>query len=180
MAGFTVDANTGLVRIARGDRQGIRFTVVDENGAVIDVSLNSFKFTVKRSIDDAITAAKFQKTSPLANGIDLTLAATGIVDVLIAQVDTASLSGKHVYDLKMTEPAKDPQTIAGPAAFFVFKDVTDIGVPPTPPALVAPFVSISISDSRYIQDQVDNLWYKYQHRNGTMVVVDVQVGPPPF
>ena len=24
------------------------------------------------------------------------------------------------------------------------------------------------------------LWYKYQHRNGTLVAIDAQAGPPPF
>ena len=119
---LTVDANTYKITASRGDDHKIRFTVKNSSGVVYDVSANTFKFTVKASLDDAIGAAKFQRTSPVGSGIDLTLAATGIVDVLIVPTNTSGLAGEYHYDLEMTESGKVYTLRQG--VFTVSKDVT--------------------------------------------------------
>ena len=119
---ISTNPNTGEVIIDRGDDQTIRFTVTDVAGAVKDVSAGTFTFTVKASFDDAIGAALFQRTSPAGNGIDLTLAATGIVDVNLVAANTTSLAGRYVYDLQMVLAGNTRTLRTG--AFIVRKEVT--------------------------------------------------------
>ncbi len=119
---LTVARDTYRIVASRGDDHKIRFTVYNSSGVAYDVSLNTFKFTVKESLDDAAAAQKFQRVSPAGSGIDLTLAATGIVDVNLVPSNTSSLAGSYHYDLEMTEGGKVYTLQQG--IFHVAKDVT--------------------------------------------------------
>jgi hypothetical protein len=119
---LTVNQNTHTIMASRGDDHKIRFTVKNSSGVAYDVSANTFKFTVKASLDDAIGSAKFQRTSPAGSGIDLTSAATGIVDVNLVPANTSALGGIYYYDLEMTEGGKVYTVRQG--LFIVPKDVT--------------------------------------------------------
>lgn len=168
---LTLNANTGQMIISRGDDGLIRYTVFNSSGVAYDVSANSFAFTVKRSIDDVIASAVFQKTNPAANGIDLTLAASGIVDVNIADTDTEALAGNYQYDLQMTEGGK-VYTIAQ-GQFVVKKDVTTVGTAGQPSFGVILFpggaFAIGSDGALYFKDQTTGLWWTMYFDNGAEV-----------
>jgi hypothetical protein len=132
-----IDSNTYRIDASRGDDHKIRFTVKNSSGMAYDVSANTFKFTVKLGLDDAIANAKFQKQDPAGNGIDLTNATVGIVDVNLVPADTGTLSGPYYYDFEMTESAKIYTLRQG--MFFVKKDVSTSGTPPTAGSVLTPF-----------------------------------------
>ncbi len=134
---LVIDPNNYRIDASRGDDHTIRFTVKNAAGVAYDVSANSFKFTVKARLDDLIADAKFQKQNPVGNGIDLTNASQGIVDVLIVPADTSALAGQYYYDLEMTESAKIYTLRAG--IFHVKKDVTTPGSAPATPSVLVPF-----------------------------------------
>lgn len=115
---LTLNAQTQEITIDQGDDQTVRFTITDEDGAVIDASAGTFKFTVKQFYDD--TSAQFQITD--SDDIDISQAASGIVDVAIQPADTATLAGRYVYDLEMTLASKVRTLRRG--RFFVRKDVS--------------------------------------------------------
>lgn len=125
-----IDPNNYRIDASRGDDHTIRFTVKNSSGVAYDVSANSFKFTCKDDLDDLIADAKFQKSSPVANGIDLTNAAQGIVDVLLIPSDTAALAGRYFYDFEMTESSKVYTLRQG--LLFIKKDVTTAGTVSNP------------------------------------------------
>lgn len=174
--GLTVNNNTGRITISRGDDQTIRFTVKNSAGVAYDVSSNSFKFTVKQYIDDLIGAAKFQKTS--GDGIDLTDAATGIVDVNVADTDTSALAGPYVWDLEMVENTEIKTLAQG--VFIVTKDVSTPGAAGSPTPAIEDFTDISISQNFYLYQTSNSTWYKFAMSSGTLTIVDAQAGPPPF
>lgn len=175
---LTVARDTYRITASRADDHKIRFTVYNSSGAAYDVSANSFKFTVKASLDDAITSAKFQKASPASGGIDLTLAATGLVDVNIVPSDTATLGGIYYYDLEMLEGAKTYTLQEG--IFYVLKDVTTPGSVPVAP-VINPTTYIVLSDSLYLYG-LDLLWHKFQVDSSGIFgeTATPQAGPPPF
>lgn len=176
---LTVNANTYQVTIDRGDDQTIRFTVKDSAGAAVNVSAGTFKFTVKSTLDDLIADAKFQKTSPAANGIDLTLAATGIVDVLIVPVNTSTLAGIYYYDLEMVLSSKVRTLRRG--LFVVQKDVSTPGAAPTSAGVVIDFPDgLQTDGGLYLQDPATGLWIKLTHSGGTLDISATSAGPPPF
>mgnify|MGYP001564060581 CR=1 FL=1 len=177
---LTVDSNNYRIDASRGDDHKIRFTVKNSSGVAYDVSANSFKFTVKTSRDDAITDAKFQKLSPAANGIDLTSAATGIVDVNLVPADTSALAGQYFYDLEMTESSKVYTLRAG--LFYVVKDISTPGSVPAAAAVGATFPGYVVVTGAFYQFGLDSLWHKFQvDSNGIWgETAAPQAGAPPF
>lgn len=162
-----IDKLTNDITISRGSKEAVRYTITDAlTGLAKNLTGWNFRFTVKGDIDDPIGSAIFQLADPLANGIDIALAASGIVDVHFATAHTASLAGDYVFDLEGTEPGQDPQSIVFPALFRVRKDVTTPGSAPSPPAAIEGFTSISITAAIYMQDQVTGLWWKRYISNG--------------
>jgi hypothetical protein len=119
---LSVNVNTLEIVASRGDDHKVRFTVKNAAGVAYDVSANTFTFTVKASLDDAIGAAKFQRASPAGSGIDLTNAASGIVDVNILPANTGGLAGNYFYDLQMVESGLTYTIAQG--RFRVSKEVT--------------------------------------------------------
>lgn len=115
---ITINAQTGEIQIHQGDDQTARFTVTDEDGAAVDVTGGTFKFTVKASLDGANT---FQLTSA-GGDIDTSQEASGIIDVVLEPADTATLSGLYFYDLEMTLSSKVRTLRRG--VFRVLKDVS--------------------------------------------------------
>lgn len=177
--GLSVNAQTGEIDIARGDDQTIRFTVTDSTGAVLNVSAGTFKFTVKDDIDDAIADALFQKQSPAGNGIDLTSAASGIVDVNVAAADTQALSGPKFWDLEMVLAGKT-RTLAG-GVFRVRKDITTPGTSGQPSTVIVPFPgSVAINGVLYLLDQTTGLYGAFRLNNGIFEQSLTQSGSIPF
>lgn len=176
---LTVDANNYTITASRADDHRIRFTVKNSAGAAYNVSANTFKFTVKASLDDAIGDAKFQKSSPAGSGIDLTSAASGIVDVNLLPADTSALSGTYYYDLEMTESGKVYTLRQG--KFLVLKDVTTPGTPPDPPVIGILFPDwVAFPNFMYWKDAADSKWVKFRLYNRNMEYVSESVNPPPF
>lgn len=177
---LSVDLNNFRIDASRADDHKIRFTVKNSSGVVYDVSANSFKFTVKASLDDAIADAKFQKLSPAANGIDLTAAATGIVDVNLVPADTSALAGVYYYDLEMTEVGKVYTLRQG--ILYIKKEVTTPGSVPAAAAVGVTFPGyVAITGAMY-QFGLDLLWHKFQvDASGIWgETAPPQAGPPPF
>jgi len=170
---LTLNANTGQVIISRGDNGILRYTVLNSSGAVYDVSSNSFAFTVKDSLDDAIGDAMFQLTNPAASGIDLTSAASGIVDVVLDDTNTSGLAGNYHYDLQMTESGK-VYTI-GQGVFVVRKDVTTPGTAGTYTGGLAVFLT-----GFYMLDSVTGLYSKFQLTNEVFEQSPTQSATIPF
>jgi hypothetical protein len=164
---LTVNAQTYQITIDRADDQTIRFTVTDSAGAALDVSAGTFKLTVKASLDDAIGSAAFQKTSPAANGIDLTLAATGIVDVNIVPADTDDLAGLYHYDLEMTLSSKVRTLRRG--IFFVSKDVSTPGSGPASSSVTEDYGAAGLaSEVVYLKDATTGLYWKMYMTGGDL------------
>lgn len=170
---LTVDANNYRIDASRADDHKIRFTVKNSSGVAYDVSANTFKFTCKASLDDPIASAKFQKLSPAASGIDLTAAATGIVDVNLIPADTAALAGVYYYDLEMSEAGKIYTLRQG--IFYVRKDVSDGAAP------IVPINLYTMVNTLYMYG-LDALWHKFEvDANGVFgETAPPQAGAPPF
>lgn len=123
-----VDQNY-TITIDRGDDQPLLVTILDYLGAPFNATGASFVFTVKASPDDSQADAKFSRTSPAANGIDIISAGSGIVTVNFIPVNTASLGGWYYYDLQMTEQSGKIRTLRS-GKFFVRKDISTSGSVP--------------------------------------------------
>jgi hypothetical protein len=176
--GLFIDPSTFDIYFARGDDQTIRFAVTNPDGTAKNITGWTFKFTVKKSIDDAIGAAKFQKTTG-GGGIVLTTPASGILDVSVAAADTQALAGRHYYDLQ----GRDAGGLIGTqriASFVVLKNVTDTGVAGQPSAPGAPFPGwISIGGVLYMLDATTGLYGAFRLNNGFWEQ-SLNQGLPPF
>lgn len=113
----TIRTLEGQASVVRGDRYRLRRHIMGGIGLPLDVSADSFTFTVRDGYSGAVLITK---TSPV--GIDMTLASSGIVDVLIDEADTVALKGNYVYDLQTVRTGKTLTLVA--ALFVVLLDVT--------------------------------------------------------
>lgn len=158
------------IETERGDDAVIEFPIVDDDGAVLDVTGASWRFTVKASLDDAIGAAVFQLTQPAVNGIDDTNAATGLIVVTLPHLYLENLAGEYVYDLEMTLGGK-VTTFTRNASLRVHKDVSTPGSF-TPPALPGETVTgfFAVGGVNYYQDQATDLWWAEYYNNGQKVI----------
>ncbi len=101
----------------RGDSRNPKITILDGDGAAIDVSAATIKFTVRLAADDTLA---FQKTST-AGEIVVSGASDNIATVTITAADTAAMTvGRKNYnwDLEVTlasghviTPVSGPLTI---------------------------------------------------------------------
>lgn len=164
---LTIDPNNYKISATRGDDHKIRFTVKNSSGIAYDVSANTFKFTVKESLDDLIAAAKFQRQSPAANGIDLTSATSGLVDVNLVPSNTSTLAGLYYYDLEMTEGGKVYTLRSG--IFFVLKDVATPGTAPTSTGVIPDFPNGLSLTALYMLDSVSGQYFKGIWTNGELI-----------
>lgn len=177
--GLTVNANTGEIEIARGDDQTIRFTVTDSAGVALNVAAGTFKFTVKDSVDDDIADALFQKQDPAGNGIDLTSAASGIVDVNIDAADTVNYAGNKVWDLQMTLAGK-VRTLNG-GVFRIRKEVSTPGTSGQPSTSIVPFPgSIAIDGVLYMLDATTGLYGAFRLNDSNWEQSATQSASIPF
>ena len=121
---LSFSSTTQEIQTTRGDAEILRVTVKNSSGVVYDVSANVFKFTVKADWDDSLASKLFQLSNPAASGIDLTLAATGIVDIKfgVASAALLTMAGRYIYDLEMTDTVVPHTLLRG--SFTVQKDVS--------------------------------------------------------
>lgn len=133
---YTIDPLDGSLEMDRGDFVNPKLTITDAAGNALNVTSATFKLTVKSSLDDALAAALFQLSTP--GDFDVTDAASGIVVPLILEANTQGMAGDYVYDVEMVLDGKTT-TIVRAALFRVLKEVTDVGGPPAPPAVLVPF-----------------------------------------
>jgi hypothetical protein len=174
----TYNATTKRTLVQAGKKWTVRYTIT-LNGVAVNVSTWTFRYTVKKSIDDAIGDAKFQKTN--GTGIVMTQAASGIVDVVGAAVDTAALTGPHRFDFEGQAPGSDAETLDGPAEFFVEKPVTTPGVAGSPTQGPISFpAGLYIDGFFYMQDDADNFWTKWRIFNRNWELVAASLSTPPF
>ncbi len=167
---LTVDPNNN-VEITRGDGEPIKYDIKDSSGNDIDVSGWSWLFTVKKSIDDDIAAAKFQKSTG-GGGITVVVGPTpGITSRVLVQledVDSALLDGHHVYDLQGYDGARSHTPVAV-RAFRVRKDVTTPGSAGQPSFGVVVFpggmFAVGSDGNWYVRDKVTLLWVGFYYAN---------------
>jgi hypothetical protein len=132
---YTIDPLDGSLEMDRGDFVNPQLTITDSAGNALNVTGATFKLTVKSSLEDAIGAAIFQLTE--AN-FDVSGQAAGIVVPQIPESYTQGMAGDYVYDVEMVLGGKTT-TIVRAALFRVLKEVSDVGAPPSPPSVLAPF-----------------------------------------
>jgi hypothetical protein len=89
----------------RGDTPVWRFTVVDADGAAVNLTGYSARFTVKRNVNHDDTDAFLTKT--IGSGITVTNAAGGLLEVRLAAADTEDLvrDTTLVWDLQIAAGA---------------------------------------------------------------------------
>jgi len=173
------DPLTGAVVIDRGDHARLKIgPVLDEAGNARDLTGGSFLLTCKKSIDDPIGAAKFQKSSGLSE-FDLSQIAQGIVYALLVPNDTLSLDGVHVYDCQTVLGGKT-ETIQPAATLEVRKDVTTTGSVPAPAAVGSKFPWIAFEGNLYGKDESDGKWVKFRLFNRNFEYVSESTNEPPF
>lgn len=90
--------------IVRGQNKDLRFTVTDNDDAVVDLSGASARFAMTRNPKSSSKVLD-SDASPQTATIDLTDALTGIVVVSIDDAVTDTLSGDYYYELKVTSGA---------------------------------------------------------------------------
>jgi len=192
---ITFDPGSSEIALDRGDDQPATLTVILRSGLYLalvpgealqsgdvaqNVTAGTFKFTVKFSLDDVIGSAKFQKTSPAANGIDLTDAATGKIVVNFIPSDTQALAAGYYYDLEMVLAGKTRTLRAG--RFTVTKDVSTPGVAGQPAGIVDDFGADGLrTDVIYLRNPATGSWIKLTHTpDGVLDIGPASAGPPPY
>ena len=171
------NATTKKTVVYQGKRWAVRY-VVSQAGVAINVSAWTFRYTVKKFIDDPIGAAKFQKSN--GSGIVMTQAASGIVDVVGAAADTALLVASHVFDFEGQAPGLDPEPL-DLGEFFVAKPVTTPGVAGSPTLPVINFPGgVWIQGFFYVTDTADGFNTKWRVYNRNWELVGASASPPPF
>lgn len=180
MIGYTVNPVTFDISYLRGDAHTIPFNCTKADGTVQDLTgWSAFKFTVKKSLEDDIAAAKFQKTSG-GGGITIPTPTNGQVLIAIASADVVALSGPHVYDLQALDAGGLPKTLRL-ARFLVGKDVTTDGAAGQPSGAPASFpAGVYIDGFFYMQDDADNFWTKWRIFNRNWELVSASSSTPPF
>ncbi|HEV8455342.1 MAG TPA: hypothetical protein VGQ24_10640 [Gemmatimonadales bacterium] len=133
---YTIDPLNGDLVMDRGDFVNPELRITDADGVALNVTGATFKLTVKAALEDSLAAAMFQLVSP--GDFDLSGAATGIVVPLILETFTQGLAGDYSYDVEMVLGGKTT-TLVRAALFRVLKEVSDVGVAPSPPSVLVPF-----------------------------------------
>lgn len=180
MIGLSINPSTFDISYLRGDAHRITFTVTKPDGSLQDLTgWSGFKFTVKKSLEDDISAAKFQKTYP-SGGITVPTPSNGQILVDIASADVAGLAGQHVYDLQASDASGLVKTLRL-ARFLVGKDVTTDGVAGQASGGPASFpFGLYIDGFFYMQDDADNFWTKWRIYNRNWELVAASSSTPPF
>jgi len=160
-----VDPLTNAITMDRGDYFDPQFNIVDASGNPLDVTGASFALTVKKSIDDSISAAIFQLTSGAAQ-FDVSGQTGGVIKAKGPETLTQGIAGDYLYDLEMILAAKT-RTVAKAAPLRIRKDVTTVGTPPVPPNALVPFPgAVSIDGDLYLKDITLAQYWKVKLDNG--------------
>jgi len=173
---LTVNSQTKDISITRGTDERVKFTIRDSTGALLDVSAGTFKLTVRQVYDGTVV---MQLASPIANGIDLAAAASGVVVAKLPRTITAGMGGRYVYDLQMTLAGDVHVPALG--ALTVPKDVTATGVSPVVVAPLQFLTYLVLSFDRQLQDGDVLTSGLDLARTGTITIrhahIDADLGP---
>ena len=94
-----------------GDHRTLTFTVKDGADVVVDITGATFLWTVRRSVLSAVAEISLVSgESP--SEIDILVAASGTVQVVLVPTDTAALSGDFYHELQMTDVEGNVTTVA--------------------------------------------------------------------
>jgi hypothetical protein len=110
------------VELYRGDNRTFKVTCKDGEGAVVNITGATIKFSVKEKIGD--TTCKIEKSSAVATEINITDAVNGEYEIYLLPADTQNLDiGSYEYDSELTTTTgKVYTTVRG--EFNVLADVT--------------------------------------------------------
>jgi len=85
-----------------GDNRSLSVTITDQSQAVLDVSGAAITWALSRAVTDKVEpkgVAIVSKT--VGSGITITDGSNGLVEVTIAEADTASLAGTYYHEMQM-------------------------------------------------------------------------------
>lgn len=100
--------------LVRNNTYAFDIAVIDNTGAIVNISAATFLCTAKLNYHDDDSIAIFKKT--LANGIQILSGAAGTLRVTLAAVDTVNLApheSKLYYDVKMILAGLPYQIVRG-------------------------------------------------------------------
>lgn len=109
------------VILKQGEAKTLTLTVIDENGAAVNLTDCTFFLGVKRQKGDA--SYTFSKEH---SAFEVSQAAQGIVSVFLADTDTNQAPGPYVGELKVTFPGAPPATVekSGDLTLIIERAVT--------------------------------------------------------
>lgn len=99
---MTLDAN-----FVQGNDITLEFTVTDEDGAALDITGATVKWSLKRAIGE--TADLTKQTG--GSGITLTDADGGVFEVELTDTDTAALYGEYVHEAVIIDALGKVRTV---------------------------------------------------------------------
>lgn len=109
----------------RGDNFQRTFTIIDQQGNVLNITGWAAKFTVKEYETDTYANAKIKKSTDLPTEILISAPASGQLIVYIIPADTSNLDIKtYYYDLEMTTDTGKIYTTHR-SEFTILYDITD-------------------------------------------------------
>lgn len=113
------------INIYRGDTVALDLAVTSGTSSIArDLTDSTLFFTVKQQKGDSDSSAVIKKSSPIADGINITNASNGLATVSLSPDDTDSLkTGPHWYDIQIKTPSGCISTIAT-GKFVVATDIT--------------------------------------------------------
>jgi len=122
---MTTSAN---ITMYRGDNRTERVTVKDGDGVALPITGAKVWFTVKEDLDDADSAAVFQRKNTAAGGSDTEILITdgvnGVVEIYIVPANTSSLeNGKFEFDVQVQLATGKTHTVTR-GDFILLADVT--------------------------------------------------------
>jgi hypothetical protein len=100
--------------VVSGDDRTLRFAIVDPAGATLDLTgAQAVRWGCARLQANGNYVLPASVTKTLANGVAITDAAGGIIEVTLAGTDTAALSqGRYHHELELTDADGAVSTLA--------------------------------------------------------------------
>lgn len=114
--------------ILRGTSKTYRLTVVDDDGARVDLTGATVHFTVRTALGAPTAAIAKTSANPLQIAILNQAVATtkGQADIMLTPSDTSSLLGKLIYDVWVVLVSGSRYGVVEPSTFLVNRAVTEL------------------------------------------------------
>ena len=165
-------ATQNLPNQVRGDSWYLRFSILDTNGAPLDITGNEYWLTLKTSKDDTDDNAVVQIGPIAPTGSD---AAVGVVTLYASPADTDIPINSYYYDLQEVTPTSINTLLIGRVK--VVKDVTLTSDYTGTPAIVPTPIAIQIGElTKDMNGFVDRSEFTYSFNDSTRTFTLSPVG----